>query len=126
MKLTGICVLALFFFVGLVNATILPPSGSPPVPPDGFNTPTGPTIASTGYQPWAAVNSLGQTTMSGTYISFVESDPNNVFCSGCLDFFIVVRNSSSSMDSIERISNSSFTGFLTDVGYSTGPGSVMG
>jgi hypothetical protein len=110
-----------------MNATILPPTGSAPVPGSDLGTSvTGPFVASTGVQPFMAINSLGQVTMSGTYEAFVEQDPNNVFCAGCLDFFFVVNNSSSSSDSTARITDASFSNFLTDVGYTTGPGSVSG
>lgn len=128
MTLRGGWLLAgLLLVVGLANANILPPSGSPPVAPDPFTTSaSGPFVADTGVQPFMAVNSLGQVTMSGTYRAFVEADPNNVFCHGCLDFFFEVTNSSSSADAIARITDANFGVFLTDVGFTTGSGSISG
>lgn len=115
------------FTVALAQATILPPTGSAPVAASPFSTPvTGPFLANTGLQPFTATNSLGQTTISGEYQATVYADPSNVFCAGCLDFFIAVDSSASSTDSIERITLAAFGNFLTDVGYSTGTGSVKG
>jgi hypothetical protein len=75
-----------------------------PVAPGVFGTPaTGPFLANTGFEPFTGTNSLGQTTISGEYEAMVYSDPKNTFCAGCLDFFIIVDNNSSSTDSIERI-----------------------
>jgi len=115
------------FSVALAHATILPPNGSPPVPPSAFGTPvTGPFLANTGLQNFIATNSLGQTTITGQYEAMVYSDPGNNFCAGCLDFFVLVESNSSSIDSIERITLAAFGNFLTDVGYSIGPGSPSG
>jgi LPXTG-motif cell wall-anchored protein len=83
-------------------------------------------LANTGVQPWTATNSLGQTTIQGEYDATVYKDPDNVFCSGCLDFFILVESSTLSTDAIERITLASFGNYLTDVGYSTGAGSPKG
>jgi len=117
--------LAVWFSVAVAQATILPPTGSPPVAPTVFSTPvTGPFLADTGMQPFVATNSLGQTTINGDYRSAVFADPNNDFCAGCLDFFVVVTSSSTSVDDIERITLASFGSVLTDVGYSTGAGSI--
>jgi len=126
MTLRGCCILGTLLLVApLMQATILPPNGSGP--PDAFTTSaTGPFLASTGVQPWMAVNSLGQVTMTGTYQAFVEADPSNVFCAGCLDFFFEVTLNTTSMDSLARATASSFSGFMTDVGYTTGPGSISG
>jgi hypothetical protein len=115
------------FSVALAHATILPPTGSPPVAPSAFGTPvTGPFLADTGVQTFTATNSLGQVTISGDYEAAVYADPSNVFCAGCLDFFAIVESNSSSTDTIERITMASFGSFLTDVGYSTGKGTPAG
>jgi hypothetical protein len=120
-------VASLFFAGGLAHASILPPTGSPPVPPDVFTTPGGgPFLASTGTLPFVAENALGQVTISGTYSAEVYADPNNVFCAGCLDFLFEITSSATSTDGIARITDTSFSSYLTDVGYSTGTGSVPG
>jgi hypothetical protein len=125
MKSRGFFFLAFLFTAVLANATILPPNGSSPVPPSTFGTPvTGPFLADTGLQQYTATNSLGQSTITGDYRATVYSDPNNDFCAGCLDFFVAVTSNTASIDDIERITLASFTGFQTDVGYSTGPGSI--
>lgn len=97
------------------------------MPPDVFSTPVdGPFLATTGVLPFAARNSSGQITISGTYVSEVYADPNNVFCSGCLDFFFEITSNTTSTDVIARITSSYYGDYLTDVGYSTGTGSVPG
>jgi hypothetical protein len=127
MKSRGCSVLAALFAAALAQATILPPTGSPPVAPSAFGTPvTGPFLADTGIRNYQATNSLGQTTISGEYRALVYSDPGNTFCAGCLDFFVTVSSNTTSLDDIERITLASFRGFLTDVGYSVGPGSIAG
>lgn len=125
MKLRGSSVLIAIFTAALAHATILPPSGSPPVAPSAFGTPvTGPFLADTGLQDFTAVNAQGQTTISGEYRAMVYSDPANDFCAGCLDFFVAVASNSTSLDAIERITLAAFGSFLTNVGYSIGPGSL--
>jgi hypothetical protein len=127
MKLRGCSVLAPIFSAALAHATILPPTGSAPVAASAFSTQVnGPFLASTGFQNFKATNSLGQTTITGEYEAMVYSDAKNVFCAGCLDFFVVVESNSTSTDDIERITEAAFGSFLTDVGYSTGKGSISG
>ena len=72
------------------------------------------TVGDTGVNPWSAL------TFSGVDRTVVLSDPANVFCAGCLDFVFAVSNNSTSADSIQRISDTSFAGYSTDVGYTTG------
>jgi hypothetical protein len=125
MKLHGCSLLAAVFSVALAHATILPVTGSPPVAGSAFGTPvTGPFLADTGVQDFTGTNSLGEATIVGEYQATVYADPDNGFCSGCLDFFVTVVSDSTSTDAIERITLASFSGFETNVGYSTGPGSV--
>ncbi|HUO28117.1 MAG TPA: PEP-CTERM sorting domain-containing protein [Bryobacteraceae bacterium] len=120
--LFGLCLSAV-----LARATILPPAGSPPVAPSDFTTPvTGPFLADTGVQAYTTTNSLGQSTITGDYRAMVYADASNVFCTGCLDFFVLVTSNASSLDDIERITLASFSSYETDVGYSTGSGSVLG
>ena len=127
MKLLGCSLLTALLNVALAHATILPPTGSSPVPASAFSTPvTGPFLADTGVQPFTGTNSLGQTTISGDYRAAVYADPANTFCAGCLDFFVWVTSNSTSTDAIERITDAAFGALETNVGYSVGPGSVAG
>jgi hypothetical protein len=127
MKIRGCSVLAVIFTAALAHATILPPTGSAPVAPSAFGTDvTGPFLASTGLTAFSATNSLGQTTITGEYEAMVYADPNNNFCAGCLDFFVLVESNSTSTDEIERLTLASFGGFMTNVGYSIGKGSPAG
>jgi len=75
-------------------------------------------VADTGIQNW--VNGTG--TMGGQYREVVVADPAR---GGQLDFIIQITNNAGSTDSIARISTSSFTGFLTDVGFNTCCGGTM-
>jgi hypothetical protein len=125
MKRLGCSVLAVIFSVALVQATILSPGGSTPVPASSFSTSVaGPFLATTGFEKFTATNALGQTTITGKYEAMVYSDPGNSFCAGCLDFFVVVESNSSSTDDIERITLANFGAFLTNVGYSVGTDSI--
>jgi PEP-CTERM motif-containing protein len=127
MRLYRCCFFSALFTAALAQATILPPTGSSPVPGTGFETPvTGPFLADTGEQPFTATNSLGQTTITGEYRAAVYADPDNSFCSGCLDFFVWVTSNSTSTDAVERITEAAFGAFQTDVGYSIGSGSTPG
>jgi len=127
MKISGCSVLAVVFGAALAHATVLPPTGSPPVAASEFNTPVlGPFLASTGVEDFTAKNSLGQATITGEYEAMVYSDPKNVFCAGCLDFFVIVESNSTSTDDIERITLAAFGNFLASAGYSGGKGSVSG
>jgi hypothetical protein len=126
MKSRSLSVLAVLFTATLAQATILPPTGSSPVPPSAFGTSdTGPFLADTGVQTYTATNSLGQTTITGDYRATVYADPDNSFCAGCLDFFVTVTSNASSLDDIERITLASYGAFLTNVGYSIGTGSNL-
>jgi hypothetical protein len=68
-------------------------------------------------------------TFSGTYTTWVYSDPGNKICAGCLDFVYQVSNTTKNplppdQGIIERITASAFAGFTTDVGYTPGTGAV--
>jgi len=88
--------------------------------PDVFTTSLGTLVADTGVLSWTAA------TMNGLAETQVYRDPNNVFCAGCLDFIFAVSNGSTSDDSIQRVTDTSFKGFLTDVGYTTALVCVQG
>jgi len=84
--------------------------------------------ATTGAQ---TVDPIPGTSFNATYTEWVYADTRNVFCAGCLDFFINLSNAGPGI--LERISTGQgFTGVSTDVGYSTvtiaagGPTAVAG
>jgi len=54
-------------------------------------------------------------TFTDGYIATVISDPNNVFCAGCLDFTYTFSDEGPGVN--ERFSAYDFAGFSTDVGY---------
>jgi PEP-CTERM motif len=56
-------------------------------------------------------------TFTDGYIATVVSDPNNVFCSGCLDFTYTFADTGPGIN--ERFSAYNFLGFSTAVGYSS-------
>jgi hypothetical protein len=110
-------VLSIFAFASFASADILAPGASGP--PDVL-APGGTLLASLS-GPWTNTTS----TMSGTYLAAVYSDPSNTFGAGDLDFVYQVMNSANSTDSIGRTTAINFTGFLTDVGF-TLTGSTLG
>jgi hypothetical protein len=63
--------------------------------------------------------SLGST--SGTYVSAVFSEGG-----GTLDFYYQLVSSSNSIDGIARATDTNFAGFLTQVGFRTDGGSLLG
>ena len=112
-----IVLLACVGLSGIANATILPPGGSGA--PDVFAPLPGATLQASIGGPFTTSGSV-----SGSYTAAVYSDPSNVFGSGRLDFVIQLSNSAMSLDAIVRATTQSFTGFLTDVGY-TATGSAI-
>ena len=105
----GVFLLALTL-APLARASNIAPGGSGP--PDSLIQGAFTFLASTGELAWTG--STGRA--SGLAVSEVDSDPNNVFCAGCLDFLFAVGNDGTSLDSMQRITASLFGGFLTDVG----------
>ena len=81
--------------------------------PDVFTTSLGTLVADTGVLAWTAA------TFSGLAETQVYSDPNNTFCPGCLDFIFAVSDSAGSADSVQRVTDTPFGTWLTDVGYTT-------
>jgi hypothetical protein len=63
--------------------------------------------------------SASMGALSIQYAEAVVADTHNAFCSGCLDFAILLQNSSA-RDTIESISTGNFTGYRTDVGILSG------
>lgn len=80
--------------------------------PDVF-TLSGPTVFASTLDPFSNANE------TGTVEAAVISDPNNVFGAGNLDFIFQINNSSASIDGLERLVATDFTGYKTDVGYAT-------
>ncbi|HMD47937.1 MAG TPA: PEP-CTERM sorting domain-containing protein [Bryobacteraceae bacterium] len=62
---------------------------------------------------------------SGDVLAGVISDPNNTFGAGNLDFVYQIVNNPGSIDGLERLVATSFTGYQTDVGFATN-GSAIG
>jgi hypothetical protein len=120
MMLRALAVFGLFLAssLGIVcsaNATILAP-GTAGFPDTGLTSWTAGTVqGSILGASWAESN--GQA--SGTYSTEVISDPGNVFGAGDLTFVYQVTNGSGSSDALGRITASSFSGFLTDVGVAS-------
>jgi len=112
-----ICAISLFLLAltGVAFANNLGPTGSGA--PD-LLTSGGTAVADTGTVPWS--ESAGPS-MSGFSETRVYSDPSNVFCNGCLDFIFIISNSPASTvgESIQRITDSTFAGYATDVGIAT-------
>jgi len=106
----AVAALALLLASPAVADTLTPgTSGSP----DSL-APGGTELAGTGVVSWSSA------TLTGTAVTLVFSDPSNTFCAGCLDFIFAVSNENTSTgDSIERITDTSFQGFQTDVGVAT-------
>jgi hypothetical protein len=96
-------------------ANKLPPggSGSPDVLTQGTTT----LLANTGLKTWSYTTTAGTT--SGDYESQVYSDSANTYCAGCLDFVFIVSNNASSADNLERVTDSAFGAFSTDLGFLT-------
>jgi len=62
--------------------------------------------------------SVNPGTFMSNYTVSVYQDPNNTYCSGCLDFVYTVANVGSS-GVIEHITGYSFGSVLTNVGYTS-------
>jgi hypothetical protein len=105
---------------GPTQATITP-VGLGAFPPDVFPGCAGCTLL-------ASFNSGTVTSGLLTFDlnSAVYLDPSNTFGAGDLDFMYQVSNSASSSDSITRVTAINFTGFLTDVGFTTAGASLPG
>lgn len=101
---------------GLAHATTLSPgdSGSPDV---FTNIITG-TAAATDF----TFSTVSSGSLGGINLrEAVYADPNNVFGAGKLDFLFQIQSGSGSSanETITLVTTSSFTGFSTDVGYTT-------
>ena len=86
-------------------ATIITPGGS--VTPEAFNPAS---FANVTFVSPVVTGTISPGTFSATYQTAVVSDPNNVFCSGCLDFGYQVNNSGPGV--VERITMFNFDSFF--------------
>jgi hypothetical protein len=121
-SLVPIVVLAVFAIAPSVKATPLAPGASSSTPdqfslgyssspPAGLSDRT--VVASTSYYPtWG-----GSSGFFGEFYEQVESDPGNVYCSGCLDFRFQVYNDYSSDANVVGAELGGFSSYLTDVGW---------
>lgn len=113
---------ALIACSGTAYATVLTP-GTGGQLPDVFSGCAGCTLLASTDSGLITVSSLG-LTLTFDVVSAAYSDPSNTFGAGDVDFMYQVTNSSSSTDSVGRLTASNFTGFQTDVGY-TAAGSTL-
>jgi hypothetical protein len=110
-----------FTMLGLVTSasavTLLPPGTS--AIPDPLPAPAGVLLATTGPNNWSA-----STALFGTYTSQVWTEgttPNQACPTGaCLTFLYQITNNSGSTEWINRITMTSFAGFLVDAGWTIG------
>ena len=99
-----VCLLAIALLAPLAHASILGNGGSAPPSP---LFPTGTLVASTS-------GTITTATFSDAYAQWVYADPNNTWCSGCLDF--VYQFTNNGPDAQARFSMYNFVGFLVDAG----------
>jgi len=97
----------LFASLSVANATPIVAGGI-------ISTPT--VLAYGGNQIGYLNGSVNPGTFMSNFTVAVYQDPNNTYCSGCLDFVYTVANVGSS-GIIEHITGYSFGSFLTNVGY---------
>jgi hypothetical protein len=118
--------IGLFLAAPLAHATLLAPGAGPTAPS------TYPLVSNRG-QPldaspsqrlafktnnvFGTLNAQATTTATGGYVFEAISDPNNVFCAGCIDILFQVGVDFGSLANVTRVTLSGFTGYLTDVGY---------
>jgi PEP-CTERM motif len=103
-------------FTGVAQASILLPGQV--LAPTGTASVSGPVLADTGAVPFIGLNAFNVAVFTGTVDTQVISD------SGGLDFVYQFTNSPNSVDSIQRLTASDFTGFTTDADYIAGSGAA--
>lgn len=118
----SIVAIAAVFVAPSVKATPLAPAGSSNTPDEfslGYSSgppgglPDRTIVAMTSYYPtWG-----GSSGFFGEFYEQVESDPGNVYCSGCLDFRFQLNNDYSSDANITAAELGGFGSYLTDVGW---------
>jgi hypothetical protein len=112
----SLALLTFVVFSGPAKAVLLPP-GSPPTAPDDF---TSTNLA--GATELASITSMFTTTLgttTGTITASVFHDPTNVLGSGDLTFVYQIHNNTTSLDDLFRGTATNFTGFMTDVGFTS-------
>jgi len=105
--------LAFALAVPAAQASILNPGQT--APPDILTAPSGTALGSIS-------GTISPGTFSTTYTEWVYADPNNTFCSGCLDFVYQFTDNGPGIN--ERYTGYSFAGFLVDVGYDPSTGTL--
>jgi hypothetical protein len=101
---TLVCLLAIALLAPLAHASILGNGSSAPPSP----------LFPTGTQVAYVSGTIATATFSDTYAQWVYADPNNTWCSGCLDFVDQFTNHGG--DAQERFSMYNFAGFLVNAG----------
>ena len=61
--------------------------------------------------------SIAPGTFTANYSEAAYSDPNNTFCTGCIDFVYLIQNTGTA-GTIEHLTGFNYASFLTSVGYS--------
>ncbi|HEY2384519.1 MAG TPA: PEP-CTERM sorting domain-containing protein [Terriglobia bacterium] len=119
----------LMFLAGILSVMVIPlPANADPLMPGSSGTPD--IFSLGGYFSGTVLNTFstqgvttftsGNVTTDSTYFEIIGeavSDPNNVFCNGCVDFMLQVYNERGSAADITMINWAGFGGYKTDVGY---------
>jgi VPDSG-CTERM motif len=119
--IVSLALLAFIAFSGLAEATLLPPGGSGP--PDVFGSFAGATVLASATNTFSTFPS---GLAHGSVTAAVFSDPTNVFGAGDLTFVYQISNDATSIDNVMRGTGINFTGFMTDVGYTTVGSTIPG
>jgi len=101
-------------FISSAAASTIGPGTT--APPDTFSSIAGLTLVTS---TTGTINPVPGTSFNANYTEWVYRD--NSMCANCLDFLIQFSNSGPGI--AERLTTSSFDGFITDVGYNTAAGS---
>lgn len=131
MKKAYLSLIVAFAMVALVPAlkadTISPSTTITPTPTSGGGAVgTGTIVDGTGWVSWSynTTDNSGNThTTSGYYDQWViQGDSANPYGPNAMTFVMAVQNDSGSYDSLSRITESAFGGYLTNVGYNVNAG----
>jgi len=109
--------------LGVALLVLAPSAKANPLAPGGTVAPDvcngcslGTILAGKYYVPWSYTTTNGVT--SGLFEELViTGDASNPYGASDLTFYVAVQDNSSSVDALERVTVSSFTGFSTDVAY---------
>jgi hypothetical protein len=103
-------------FTGSAKGVLILPGQA--LPTTGAGSFGGTKIADTGSLPFTGLNAVNSTVFTGLLDTQVYAD------SGGLDFVYQFSNSANSIDSIERLTASGFSGYTTDADYIAGSGAA--